>query len=219
MLRSGELFEAARNSLVYIGSSAIICGVVGLLVGYVVVRSPNRRLGGLLRQVTFLPYLIPGIAFAAAYLSLFAVGRGPIPPLYGTWTLLILVLVMGQLPYASRSGTSAMLQLGSEPEEAAQVAGAAWLKRIRYVVVPVLKGGLLIGILLPFISGMNELSSIVMLATSDTEVLTTLAVRLVDYGYTNLANALTLVLVAITFITTFAAQRLTRAGLAAGLEG
>lgn len=219
VLRSGELLDATRNSLVYVGSAALICGVVGLLVGYIVVRSPSRRMGSLLRQMTFLPYLIPGIAFAAAYLSLFAVPRGPIPALYGTSVLLVIVLVVGQLPYASRSGTSSMLQLGREPEEAAQVAGASWARRIAYVVVPVLKGALLIGILLPFISGMKELSSVVMLATPDTEMLTTLSVRLVDYGYTNLANVVTLILVAITFAATFLVQRLTRAGLASGLEG
>ena len=40
-----------------------------------------------------LAYLVPGIAFAAAYLSLFAVQRGPIPGLYGTTLILILALV------------------------------------------------------------------------------------------------------------------------------
>ena len=218
VLRSSELFEAARNSLLFVGSSSVICGVIGLLVGYVVVRSPGK-LGAALRQVTFLPYLIPGIAFAAAYLSLFAVPRGPVPALYGTSALLIIVLVVGQLPYASRSGISATVQLGKDPEEAAQIVGASWTRRMWHIVVPLLKGGLLIGIVLPFISGMKELSSIIMLATADTEVLTTLSVRLVDYGYTDLANAVTLVLVVITFVVTFLAQKLTRAGLASGLEG
>lgn len=217
VLRSSELLEAARNSLIYIGGSAVLCGVIGLLIGYVVVRS-SGRFGAVLRQISFVPYLIPGIAFATAYLSLFAVRRGPIPALYGTWVLLVIVLVVGQLPYASRSGISAVLQLGREPEEAAQIAGASWPRRMIHIVVPVLKGGLLIGIILPFVSGMKELSSIIMLSTGKTEVLTTLSVRLVDYGYADLANVVTLILVAITFVATFAAQRLTRTGLASGLE-
>ena len=54
------------------------------------VRTPIRPLATFLRQVTFLPYLVPGIAFAAAYLSLFAVPRGPIPALYGTAAILML---------------------------------------------------------------------------------------------------------------------------------
>ena len=55
--------------------------IVGLIAGYVIVRSSSRALSGTLRQMLFFPYLVPGIAFAAAYLSLFAVQRGPIPAL------------------------------------------------------------------------------------------------------------------------------------------
>ena len=60
-----------------LASASIVSGLLGLLVGYVVVRTPVRSLATFLRQVTFLPYLVPGIAFATAYLSLFAVPRGP----------------------------------------------------------------------------------------------------------------------------------------------
>jgi iron(III) transport system permease protein len=218
VLRSPDLLHAAWNSLSIVGLAAVVCGVFGLLVGYLVVRTPSRRISAFLRQASFLPYLVPGIAFAAAYLSLFAVARGPIPALYGTTLLLVLVLVVYHLPYASRAGISAMLQLGREPEEAAQVAGAGWFRRVGLIVVPILKGALLTGILLPFISGMKELSAIIMLATPGTDVLTTLSVRLVDYGYTPLANAVVLILVVVTFAATFLAQRLTGSSLASGLE-
>lgn len=218
VLRSPDLARAAWNSLSIVGLAAIVCGLLGLLIGYVVVRTSSRRISAFLRQASFLPYLVPGIAFAAAYLSLFAVARGPIPALYGTTLLLVLVLVVYHLPYASRSGISAMLQLGREPEEAAQVAGASWLPRVALIVAPILKGALLTGILLPFISGMKELSAIIMLATPGTDVLTTLSVRLVDYGYTPLANAVVLILVVVTFAATFIAQRLTGSSLASGLE-
>jgi ABC-type multidrug transport system fused ATPase/permease subunit len=126
-----------------------------------------RPLSTFLRQVTFLPYLVPGIAFAAAYLSLFAVQRGPIPALYGTTLILMLALVADQMPYASRAGISAMMQLGKDPEEAAQVAGAGWLRRMRLIVVPIQKGSLVTGILLPFISGIKGLSLFVMLAVPE----------------------------------------------------
>ncbi len=118
-------------------------------VGYVVVRSPNRLLATTLRQLTFLPYLVPGIAFAVAYLSLFAVPRGPVPALYGTVFILMLALIAEQMPYASRAGISAMMQLGKDPEEAAQVAGAGWFRRLITIVLPIQKGSLATGILLP----------------------------------------------------------------------
>ncbi|WP_327639802.1 iron ABC transporter permease [Kribbella sp. NBC_00482] len=219
ILRGTELFHAAWNSLRIVGLAAVICGLTGLLIGYVVVRADGSRIAGLLRQVSFLPYLVPGIAFAAAFLSLFAVRRGPVPALYGSVTLLVIVLAVTHLPYASRSGISAMTQLGREPEEAAQVTGAGWLTRIRRVVVPIQRGSLVTGIVLPFISGIKELSIVIMLTTTGTQLLTTLSVNLIDYAYDQMANAVVLVIALVAFLATYLTQRLTRTSLASGLGG
>src|SRR6185436_10327442 len=102
-LLSPALWNAALNSLWMVGLASLCSGALGLLVGYAVVRAPVPALSLFLRQVSFLPYLIPGIAFAVAYLSLFAVPHGPVPALYGTAAILILALMSEQMPYASRS--------------------------------------------------------------------------------------------------------------------
>jgi iron(III) transport system permease protein len=219
VLLTPDLWNAAWNTLWIVGVASITSGVLGLLVGYVVVRTPVRPLATFLRQVTFLPYLVPGIAFAAAYLSLFAVPRGPIPALYGTVAILILALMAEQMPYASRAGISAMMQLGKEPEEAAQVVGAGWLRRMFAVVIPIQKGSLTTGVLLPFISGIKGLSLFVLLAVPGTDVLTTYSLRLVDYHYTQASNAVVLIIAAIAYFGTLAAQRATRTNLAEGLGG
>lgn len=219
ILRGGELWDAAWNSLRIVGSASILCGVVGLLVGYVVVRADGSPMAKVLRQVSFLPYLVPGIAFAAAFLSLFAVARGPIPALYGSVLLLVITLAVTHLPYASRSGISAMTQLGREPEEAAQVAGAGWFTRVRRVVVPIQRGSLVTGIVLPFVSGIKELSIVIMLTTTGTQLLTTLSISLVDFAYDQMANAVVLVIAAVSFTATYLTQRLTRTTLASGLGG
>ena len=223
-MRSGILFTpdlwaAAWNTLWIVGSASLTSGILGLLVGYVVVRTPFRPLSTFLRQVTFLPYLVPGIAFAAAYLSLFAVARGPIPALYGTVWILILALMADQMPYASRAGISAMMQLGKEPEEAAQIAGAGWFRRMVSVVIPIQKGSLVTGVLLPFISGIKGLSLFVILAVPSTDVLTTFSLRLVDYHYTQAANGVVLIIATMAYFGTVAAQKLTKTNIAEGLGG
>lgn len=219
ILLSPDLWNAAWNSLSIVGVASITSGLLGLLVGYVVVRTPVRPLSTFLRQVTFLPYLVPGIAFAAAYLSLFAVPRGPIPALYGTSLILMLALIADQMPYASRAGISAMMQLGKDPEEAAQVAGAGWFRRIFSIVIPIQKGALVTGILLPFISGIKGLSLFVVLAVPSTDVLTTYSLRLVDYHYTQAANAVVLIIAAIAYLGALLGQKLTRTNLAEGMGG
>ncbi|PJR15582.1 ABC transporter permease [Sinorhizobium meliloti] len=217
ILLSPDLWDAAKNTLTIVGLASVTSGVLGLLVGYVVIRTPVRLLSVYLRQVTFLPYLVPGIAFAAAYLSLFAVPRGPLPALYGTVIILVLALIADQMPYASRAGISAMTQLGKDPEEAAQVAGAGWLRRMISIVIPIQKGSLVTGVLLPFISGIKGLSLFVILAVPSTDVLTTYSLRLVDYHYTQAANAVVLIIAAIAYGGTLIAQKLTRTNLAEGL--
>jgi iron(III) transport system permease protein len=219
ILLTPDLWQAALNTLGIVGIASLASGLLGLLVGYVVVRTPIRGLSVFLRQITFLPYLVPGIAFAAAYLSLFAVPRGPIPALYGTVGILMLALMAEQMPYASRAGISAMMQLGKDPEEAAQIVGAGWLKRIVLVIIPIQKGALVTGVLLPFISGLKGLSLFVLLAVPGTDVLTTYSLRLVDYHYTQASNAVVLIIAAIAYFGTLLAQRVTKTNLAEGLGG
>jgi len=218
ILLTPEFWHTAWNTLLIVGSASMACGVLGLLVGYAVMRCHFRWIAALLRQLTFLPYLVPGIAFAAAFLSLFAVTRGPIPALYGTPLILVLALIAEKMPYASRSGIAAMTQLGKEAEEAARIAGAGWFARIRRIVIPIQAAPLATGILLPFISGIKGVSLFVILATPATDVLTTWSLRLIDYNYQQAANAVVLMIALISWAGTVLIQKITGTGLADGLE-
>ncbi|MDE0113217.1 MAG: ABC transporter permease subunit, partial [Albidovulum sp.] len=219
ILLTPDLWAAAWNTLRIVGLASLCSGLLGLMVGYVVVRSRVRWISSFLRHVTFFPYLVPGIAFAVAYLSLFAVQRGPIPALYGTGLILILALTADQMPYSSRAGISAMMQLGKDPEEAAQITGAGWLRRMLSVVIPIQKGALVTGTLLPFISGIKGLSLFVVLAVPSTDVLTTYSLRLIDSNYTQAANAVVLIIAAMAYFGTLAVQNVTKTNLAEGLGG
>ena len=217
ILLTPELWTVIWNTLKIVGFASICSGILGILVGYIVVRSPIRSVANFLRHITFFPYLVPGIAFGAAYLSLFAIQRGPIPALYGTTALLIIALTADQMPFASRAGISAMMQLGKDPEEAAQMSGASWFSRMVFIVIPIQKGSLVAGTLLPFISGIRGLSLFVILAVPNTDVLTTFSLRLLDYNYTQAANAVVIIISAIAFFGTLAAQKITKTNLAEGL--
>ncbi len=219
ILLTGEFWVAVWNTVWMVGTASIAAGLLGLFVGYVVVRSPIATVAAFLKQVTFLPYLVPGIAFAAAYLSMFATPQGPIPSLYGTTAILVLALFASQMPFASRAGIAAMMQMGKEPEEAAKIAGAGWWRRVLSIVLPIHRGALVSGILLPFISGIKGLSLVILLAVPGTDLLTTYAVRLVDYGYTQAANAVAIMICVVAFIGTWVVQKIGRSNLADGIGG
>ena len=219
ILVSDEFWAAAFNTLRIIGIASLSAGLLGLLVGYVVVRSPLRIVSFTIRQITFIPFLVPGIAFAAAFMTLFAVQRGPIPALYGTPIILFLALIADQMPFASRSGIAAMTQLGREVEEAGRIAGAGWLRRMSKIIFPIQKGALVTGVLLPFISGIKNVSLFVILAVPTTDVLSTFSLRLVDYNYEQAANAVVLTIALTTWGGTMLINRVTKTGLAQSLEG
>jgi iron(III) transport system permease protein len=219
VLVSSAVWSAAWNTFWIVGVAAVSAGILGQLVGYVVVRSPSRLLSTTLRQLTFLPYLVPGIAFAVAYLSLFAVPRGPIPALYGTAAILVLIYMAEQMPFASRAGISSMMQLGPDPEEAAQVAGAGWWRRMAGIILPLQTRSLATGVLLPFIAGVRSLSLVVILAVPGMDVLTTFAIKLVEYGYTQAANGVVLIVSAVAFGGTYAIQKTMKTDLGRGLGG
>ncbi|MEW9612629.1 iron ABC transporter permease [Shinella sp. S4-D37] len=217
ILLTGEFWLALWNTVWMVGLASIGAGVLGLLVGYSVVRSPVGFVSAALRQITFLPYLVPGIAFAAAYLSMFAVARPPLPALYGTPVILVLAILADQMPFASRAGISSMMQLGREPEEAGQIVGAGWFRRMRSIVLPIQRGALVSAILLPFISGIKGLSLVVVLAVPGTDLLTTYAIRLVDYGYSQAANAVVVMLCVVAFTGTMLVQKIGKANLSDGM--
>lgn len=143
--------------------------------------------------------------------------RGPIPALYGTAALLVLIYFTEQMPFASRAGISAMMQLGPEPEEAARIAGARWFHRFRTIVLPVQKSAVATGMLMSFISGIKSLSLVVELAVPGLDVLTTLSIRLLDVGYTQAGNGVVLVVSAVAFLGTYTVQKLMKTDLARGL--
>lgn len=198
LLHSPLVWGGVWNSLRFAVCASFIAAIVGLLIGYTVVRKSRSWLSKLLNQISFLPYLFPGIAFGAMYLSMFAVRRGPIPALYGTFTLIVLVGVVMRLPYTTRTGASAVAQIGQELEEAAQLQGASWFKRFRSIVIPLATSGIVSGMMVTFIGLMRVLAPIILLITPSTRVLMTVAYRFAEDDILQLSNALILL---VTFIT------------------
>lgn len=219
LLRDPAVLRVAWNSVRAASIGAIICGLLGTLIGYTAVRLQPRKISDYLRHLSFLPYLIPGIGFGAAYLLLFATSRGPVPALYGTLALMILAMGIMYLPYTSRSSVASMSQMGNDPEEAAMILGAGWTVRLTRIVLPLQKRAMFGGILLAFVQGMKELSLVIMLAVPGMEVLTTLSIRYIDNALLQMSNGIILVIVLITFTLTVLLQKMMGTNLAQGVGG
>ncbi len=219
VLRNSALMRALGNTMRLAVTVAVICGVLGVVLGYLIVRMRGTWLSRALDQLSFMPYLMPSVALGSVFLAMFAVPRGPFPALYGTFWLLIIACTIAYLPYAVKAGVSAMLQIGNELEEAAVVAGASWWTRLRRIIFPVQKSSFFSGMLLPFISVTRELSLLILLVTPATQLATTITLRYSDRGWYPYTNAMVLLLIVIVVSATALSNRLMKTDLAKGLGG
>jgi iron(III) transport system permease protein len=212
VLRNPMIYRTAWNSIKLSLYTAFFTALLGIILGYAIVKGRGTRLSKLVEQLAFIPYIIPGIAFGAVYIAMFARKLGPIPPLYGTFALLVIVSVAKHIPYSSRSGVSAMMQVGQELEEAAQVGGANVWQRFRRIIFPLTSSGFMSGFLLTFITTMRELSLIILLVTPATQLLASQTMQYTENGDAQEANAVIIILIAIVLIGNFIIGRFSRGG-------
>ncbi len=217
VLRNPRIYATAWNSIKLSLWTAFFTALLGVILGYAIVKGRGTRLAKLVEQLAFIPYVIPGIAFGAIYIVMFAKPIGPIPPLYGTFALLVVVSAAKHIPYSSRSGVSAMLQVGHELEEAAQIAGANIWRRFMKIIFPLTSSGFISGFLLTFITTMRELSLIILLVTPTTMVLATQTLAYKENGDTQLANATIIILIVLVTIGNFAIGKFRGGSLKKGL--
>lgn len=208
VLRNPQFLSAAGTTLLLGVAVAFAATILGLAVAYVVTRRKGTVLAGAISQLAFLPVLIPGIAFGAAYIALFGSPLGPLPALYGTFTLLVLAGTVYTLPFAVQSGRAAMAQVAGDLEESARMTGAGFGRRLAAIFVPLTLRGLVAGAVLVFVKMVRDLSLVVLLFTPSTPILSVVAYRYASEGFLQFANAITVVITVISLAATLIAQRL-----------
>ena len=219
ILKNLQILSALKNTFSLAFVVAVVTCLMGILVGYAIVKRRGTFISKCLDQISFLPYLIPSIALGATLLAMFAVPRGPIPSLHGSFLLLVIVCSISALPYAVKAGISAMRQIGGELEEAALMAGAGWWTRMRKIIVPIQKSTYFAGMLLPFISVTRELSLVILLVTPTTQLATTISLLFTDRGWYPYTNGIVFILTVVVVGCTVLSRRVMGTSLAKGLGG
>ena len=195
IFRSKEFGSALFNTVRLTLIASIITAICGQFLGYISSRGRGKWYGNLTEQMVFVPYLMSGVAFSTMYFSMFSVPHfgGLLPSLYGTFTLIVLTSVVKHFPFASKSGTANMLAISTELEEAADIAGASFWKRMASIIIPLAKNGFISGFMLTFISIAKELDLIIILMTPTTRTMSYLAFTYSQDGYNQMADAISVV--------------------------
>lgn len=168
-----DAFGSIVNSLRYASAAVIVDLVLGLLVGYLIVRTKVRG-RHVLDALCMLPLAVPGLVMAFGYvamslrwpfgkgnplewISVFGADPNPVP-------LLVAAYAVRRLPYMVRATVAGLEQTSGELEEAAMNLGASRLTAVRRVIVPLIAANLIAGALLAFSFAMLEVSDSLILA-------------------------------------------------------
>jgi iron(III) transport system permease protein len=171
-LTAPDSFVSILNSLKYAGLATLINLGVGLLVGYLLVRT--KAMGrGLLDALCMLPLAVPGLVMAFGYIAMstrWPMGKdGPLGSMIlgatpNPMPLLVAAYAVRRLPYIVRSAVAGLQQTSGELEEAAINLGASRFTAVRRVIVPLILANLIAGSLLVFAFSMLEVSDSLLLA-------------------------------------------------------
>jgi sulfate transport system permease protein len=169
-LSSFGAWNAIRLTLTMAAFTAIINGVLGTLLAYILVRIPFRG-RGLLATVVDLPFAVPTLVAGLMLVALY----GPQSTL-GGWLEdhgihvifaplgILLALLFVTLPLVVRSVQPVLLELDLAEEEAARVLGARGWTTFRRIVLPAIRPAIAGGALLAFARSLGEFGAIVVVA-------------------------------------------------------
>ncbi len=206
LFRNSEFGKALLNTVLLSLCGSFVTAVFGQFFGYITTRGRGKWYGNAVEQLIFIPYLMPGVAFSAIYYSL---ASNYAPVLLETFTLVLIVSIVKHFPFASRSGSSNMMQISVELEEAATINGASFWRRIWSIIIPLAKGGFLSGFLLSFISIAKELDLIAIFMTNkDIYTLSFLSFNYSKEAMPQVADAICIVIIAFILITNKIADKL-----------
>ena len=174
MAHYAEVFKTSpqfiTNTLLYSSVAALIDVVLGTAIAYIVMRTDlaGRRW---LDYVAMSAIAIPGLVLGIGYLRTFYDFQLPWSgqSLASWWVILAIALSVRRLPYALRACSAGLHQVSEALEESAENLGATKWRTIKRVVVPLMLGAILAGFVTSFATAAVELSTTIMLVTSETD--------------------------------------------------
>lgn len=151
------------------------------------------RRGPLVRLLHFgseAAYTLPGITLGVAMILLFL---RPLPgigvSIYGTPWIILAAYVAGFFALALRPVLSGYAQIDRALEEAARVAGAGFLRRMRDVIWPLIAPTAIAAAVIVFMTAINEIQTSILLISSGTRTIGPMIIFLEEGGASPLAAA------------------------------
>ena len=180
--------------------TAVVSAVVAVPLAYLSTLRKSNLAGGL-DLLADMPYAVPGTVLAIAVILVFL---PPLPlvevSLYGTIGIILVAYLGRFLALALRPTMAGMELVNKNLDEAAQVAGAGILRRLRAVILPVVAPSVAAGALLIFMTAFNELTVSALLWSTGRETLGVVVFFLHYEGNSPAAAAVATISIAVTLM-------------------
>jgi iron(III) transport system permease protein len=186
VLRFETAQRAIMNSLLLGAAAATVAMFVGTVISYLHVKAKLKGSRALDFLAT-IPYAVPHTVIAIA--MILAWSRPP-ASLYGTLWIILVAYLAVYLPFAVRTTNSTLQQVHDSLEEAAKTSGARLLPRLRDIILPLARPGMIAGWILVFMPALRELTVSILLYAYRTETIGVVVYNLQDAGYREIAAAL-----------------------------
>ena len=164
---SAGLLHSIWISLAFSLLTTLVCTPIGLLAAMAVNTAFRGRF--LVRSLFLVPYVIPSFVTATVWRFIFQ-PNGAANSLLdtfgidgGQWLIgdrafwaLVIVDIWAAWPFIYMMAIAGLQGIPNEMYEAADIDGASWFKKIRYVALPQIRGQLLLGLLLSTLAHFNN---------------------------------------------------------------
>ncbi|RUM08438.1 ABC transporter permease [Rhizobium chutanense] len=195
LFRQAVTRTAFINSLSLAGATALGLLVVTVLAAYALTRRRDA-LSRIVSSLIEIPYSLPGIVMAVALILVFA---APIPvlnvSLYGTIWIILIAYFSSFFAVSLKPVVSAFHQLDPALEEAARLSGAGFFRRLFDIIMPLIAPAAGASVILVFLIACNELTISALLWSAGTQTLGVAIYNLDDSGSSDLASALSVLIV------------------------
>jgi iron(III) transport system permease protein len=221
---SSDAFQQALGTTIKLALAAGVLGpILFSLIAYVIVRTRIRG-RNLIDALIWLSAAMPGTLIGLGLLLVF-LGTPGLKALFGTIWLLLIVVVLAGITTGTNVFKGVLVQLGAGLEEAGRASGAGWLRTYVRVVIPLLMPSMVLVGMMNFVTAAGTTSSVILLASDNTQTLSLLALQygaarggqLEEAGIISIITLVITVVVALPF--RMIARRLgVRHDVAAGVE-
>ncbi|HPW18737.1 MAG TPA: ABC transporter permease subunit [Candidatus Aminicenantes bacterium] len=206
LFESPEIWAALKNTLLIAVSVTAVSVVLGTAAAYALHRYGQSRLQRVHYTLIYQPLVVPEILMGISLLMAFVAAGVPL----GLFTV-FLAHVTFCVSFVAMTVLGRLQDFDFSIVEAARDLGASPWQSARKVLIPALMPGIVAGALLAFTLSIDDFVITFFVAGPGSTTLPLRIYSMIKYGAPPMINALSTLLLAVTFTAVVASQRLARA--------